>query len=184
MSIFDKLFIAIANPRTILIACRWQVWSKKNSSCSMQKKNIFRCDKVYNLLNDRIKCQFEFYNHTKNLHLVCWHQRDIFWKLVFSVWERCALALAFIALSSTRFYKYTQRSKAGSRQNECTFEMFLVRRTRFPCLQLYVKARSCWINIYPCKSKSIFLLLAIFQKEDQFKITWIHVSGTITFFCV
>ena len=75
---------------------------------------------------------------------------------------------------------YTQKSKAGSRQSVCIFELFLVRRTWFSCLQLYVKVWICWLNLYPCKSKSIFLS-AFFQKEDQFEITWIHVSGTIHF---
>ena len=42
------------------------------------------------------------------------------------------------------------------------------------------EVRLCWINMYPCKSKSVYLL-AIFQKEDQFEITCIHVSGTIHF---
>ena len=34
--------------------------------------------------------------------------------------------------------------------------------------------------MYPCKSKGIFLL-AIFQKEDQLEIIWIHVIGTTHF---
>ena len=34
--------------------------------------------------------------------------------------------------------------------------------------------------MYPSKFKSIFLL-AIFQKDDQFEITCIHVRGTIHF---
>ena len=34
--------------------------------------------------------------------------------------------------------------------------------------------------MYPSKFKGIFLL-AIFQKDDQFEITCIHVSGTIHF---
>ena len=74
----------------------------------------------------------------------------------------------------------TQRSKYGSRQNECPFELFLDLRTWSPYLQLYVKVRSFWINMYAYKSKGIFIL-AILQKEDQFEITWIHVRGTIQF---
>ena len=34
--------------------------------------------------------------------------------------------------------------------------------------------------MYPCEPKSIFLF-PIFQKEDPFEITCIHVSGTVHF---
>ena len=74
----------------------------------------------------------------------------------------------------------TQRNKPGSRQNECPFKYYLFRRTWFKCLQLSEKELLCWINMYSCKFNCIFVL-AIFQKENQFKITWIHVSGTIHF---
>ena len=75
---------------------------------------------------------------------------------------------------------YIQRSKAGSRQNECFFLFFLVRQTWFPCFQLYMKVWMYRLIMYSCKFKSIFLL-AIFQKEDPFEITWIHVSEIIHF---
>ena len=67
-------------------------------------------------------------------------------------------------IHNTELESITQRSKPSSRQNECPFELFLIQRTWFPCLQLYVKVRLCWINMHAYKPKSIFLL-AIFQKE-------------------
>ena len=102
-----------------------------------------------------------------------------------SGWEYIYIYMLFLFLQEpggVHFaqHDHTQRSNPGSRQNECPFELFLVRLTWYTCLQLGVKVRLCRINMYPCKSKCIFLL-AIFQKEERFKITCILVSGTTHF---
>ena len=69
---------------------------------------------------------------------------------------------------------HTMKSNPGSGQNERHFAFSLVRRTCFTCMQLSVKVRLCWTNMYPCRFKCIFLL-------GIFHATWLHVRETMHF---